>query len=97
MSQMNIGGGIWTEKIAKGQVVTVKIDCITFYKLVKVEHMVCCYGKCTKIDNSSVVLKLKVWVKPLLHEKAAEHYWLTEAAFTYLAIDQDGKSRNIEK
>jgi acyl-CoA thioesterase YciA len=94
---MNIGGGILAKKIAKGQVVTVKIDGITFHKLVNVEHMVYCYGKCTKIGNSSIVLKLEVWVKPLLHEKAAEHYWLTETAFTYLAIDQDGKSRNIEK
>ena len=70
---MNIGGGILAKKIAKGQVVTVKID------------------------NSSIALKLEVWVKPLLHEKAAEHYWLTETAFTYLAIDQDGKTRYIEK
>ena len=45
ISQMNIGGGILAKKIAKGQVVTVKIDGITFHKLVNVEHMVCCYGK----------------------------------------------------
>ena len=94
---MNIGGGILAKKIVKGQVVTVKVDGITLYKPVNVGHVVCCYGKCTKIDNSSIVLKLEVWVKPLLHEKAAEHYWLTETAFTYLAIDQDGKTRYIEK
>ena len=97
MSQMDIGGGILAKEIAKGRVVTVKVDGITFYKPVNVGNVVCCYGKCIKIGNSSIVLKLEVWVKPVLHEKAAERYCVTEAVFTYVAIDQDGKSRKIEK
>ena len=97
MSQMDIGGGILAKEIAKGRVVTVKVDGITFYKPVNVGNVVCCYGKCIKVGNSSIVLKLEVWVKPVLHEKAAERYCVTEAVFTYVAIDQDGKSRKIEK
>jgi acyl-CoA thioesterase YciA len=97
MSQMDIGGGILAKEIAKGRVVTVKVDGITFYKPVNVGHVVCCYGKCTKVGNSSIVLKLEVWVKPVLHEQAAERYCVTEAVFTYVAIGQDGKSRKIEK
>ena len=97
MSQMDIGGGILANKIAKGRVVTVNVDGITFYKPINVGHVVCCYGKCTKIGNSSIVLKLEIWVKPVLHEKAAERYCVTESVFTYVAIDQDGKSRKIEK
>ena len=97
MSQMDIGGGILAKEIAKGRVVTVKVDGITFYKPVNVGNVVCCYGKCIKIGNSSIVLKLEVWVKPVLHQKAAERYCVTEAVFTYVAIDQDGKSRKIEK
>ena len=97
MSQMDIGGGILAKEIAKGRVVTVKVDGITFYKPVNVGNVVCCYGKCIKIGNSSIVLKLEVWVKPVLHKKAAERYCVTEAVFTYVAIDQDGKSRKIEK
>ena len=97
MSQMDIGGGILAKEIAKGRVVTVNVDGITFYKPINVGHVVCCYGKCTKIGNSSIVLKLEIWVKPVLHEKSAERYCVTEAVFTYVAIDQDGKSRKIEK
>jgi acyl-CoA hydrolase len=33
----------------------------------------------------------------VLHEKAADRYCFTEAAFTNVAIDQDGKSRKINK
>jgi acyl-CoA thioesterase YciA len=97
MSQMDIGGGILAKGIAKGRVVTVNVDGITFYKPINVGHVVCCYGKCTKIGNSSIVIKLEIWVKPVLNEKTAERYCVTEAVFTYVAIDQDGKSRKIEK
>ena len=97
MSQMDIGGGILAKEIAKGRVVTVNVDGITFYKPINVGHVVCCYGKCTKIGNSSIVLKLEIWVKPVLNEKSAERYCVTEAVFTYVAIGRDGKSRKIEK
>lgn len=97
MSQMDIGGGILAKEIAKGRVVTVKVDGITFYKPINVGHVVCCYGKCTKIGNSSIVLKLEIWVKPVLDEKTADRYCVTEAVFTYVAIGQDGKSRKIDR
>ena len=97
MSQMDIGGGILAKEIAKGRVVTVNVDGITFYKPINVGHVVCCYGKCTKIGNSSIVLKLEIWVKPVLQEKSAERYCVTEAVFTYVAIGQNGKSRKIDK
>ena len=97
MSQMDIGGGILAKEIAKGRVVTVKVDGMSFYKPVNVGHVVCCYGKCTKIGNSSLTIKLEVWVKPVLDELEDERYCVTEAVFTYVAIDQQGKSRKIEK
>jgi acyl-CoA thioesterase YciA len=97
MSQMDIGGGILAKEIAKGRVVTVKVDGMTFYKPVNVGHVVCCYGKCTKVGNSSMTIKLEVWVKPVLDEVADDRYCVTEAIFTYVAIDQDGKSRKIEQ
>lgn len=97
MSQMDIGGGILAKEIAKGRVVTVKVDGMSFYKPVKVGHVVCCYGKCTKIGNSSLIIKLEVWIKPVLAEGPGERYCVTEAVFTYVAIDSEGNSRKIEK
>ena len=97
MSQMDIGGGILAKEISKGRVVTVNVDEITFRKPVNVGHVVCCYGKCTKIGNSSLTIKLEVWVKPVLDKLADDRYRVTEAVFTYVAVDQQGKSRKIER
>ena len=97
MSQMDIGGGILAKEISKGRVVTVNVDGITFHKPVNVGHVVCCYGKCTKIGNSSLTIKLEVRVKPVLDKLADDRYRVTEAVFTYVAVDQQGKSRKIER
>ena len=97
MSQMDIGGGILAKEISKGRVVTVNVDGITFHEPVNVGHVVCCYGKCTKIGNSSLTIKLEVWVKPVLDKLADDRYRVTEAVFTYVAVDQQGKSRKIER
>ena len=97
MSQMDIGGGILAKEISKGRVVTVNVDGITFHKPVNVGHVVCCYGKCTKIGNSSLTIKLEVWVKSVLDKLADDRYRVTEAVFTYVAVDQQGKSRKIER
>ena len=97
MSQMDIGGGILAKEISKGRVVTVNVNGITFHKPVNVGHVVCCYGKCTKIGNSSLTIKLEVWVKSVLDKLADDRYRVTEAVFTYVAVDQQGKSRKIER
>ena len=97
MSQMDIGGGILAKEIAKGRVVTVKVDGMTFYKPVNVGHVVCCYGKCTKVGNSSMTIKLEVWVKPrtITGEPQKPGFQVTEATFTFVAVDEAGKKRPV--
>jgi len=97
MSQMDIGGGILAKEIASGRVVTVTVDTMTFYKPVKVGHVVCCYGKCLKIGQTSMLIKLEIWVKPVLTKLGNERYCVTEAIFKYVAIDDYGKPRKIKK
>ncbi|STQ44317.1 Uncharacterized acyl-CoA thioester hydrolase HI_0827 [Ewingella americana] len=44
MSQMDMGGAIQAKEIAKGRVVTVRVDGMTFLKPVAVGDVVCCYA-----------------------------------------------------
>ena len=66
---------------------TVSVDGMTFYHPVQVGQVLCCYGKCTRIGNSSMTLKLEVWVKSVLDEPSSDRYCVTKATFTYVAID----------
>jgi acyl-CoA thioesterase YciA len=91
MSQMDIGGGIMAKELAKGRICTVSVG-DDLHSPVKVGDVVCCYGRCLKIGRSSMRLKLEVWVKPVLRENEAQRYCVTEGVFTYVAIDDQGKS-----
>lgn len=97
MSQMDIGGGILAAEIAQGRVVTVAVQEMAFIRPVKVGDVLCCYGECSRIGNTSLQIRLEVWVKKLMHDHISERQLVTEGVFTYVAIDQQGRKRPVPK
>ncbi|MBF1286638.1 MAG: acyl-CoA thioester hydrolase YciA [Neisseria sp.] len=98
MSQMDLGGGILAAEIAQGRIVTVAVQEMNFIRPVKVGNVVCCYGSCVSVGNTSLQLKIEVWVKTLMNDHLTEDRQLvTEAVFTYVAIDSEGNKRPIPK
>jgi len=95
MSQMDKGGGILAKEIAAGRIVTVAVDGMAFHRPVQVGHVVCCYGRCIRIGTTSMTIRLEVWVRPVLNNSQGERYCVTEADFTYVAIDENGRPREI--
>lgn len=97
MSQMDLGGAIMAKEIAQGPVVTVSVDKINFIRPVSVGDVICCYGRCVKVGNSSLKVEVEVWVKKVSTEPFNERYCVTDAVFTFVAIDKNGKPRPIPK
>ncbi len=99
MSQMDIAGGILAKEIAHSRTVTVAAESIQFIRPVQVGDVVCCYGRVMQIGNTSVKINLEVWVKPILrqNEERQRRFKVTEAAFTYVAIDDEGNKRVIPR
>jgi len=99
MSQMDIAGGILAKETARSRVVTVAVDSFKFLKPVKVGDVVCCYGRVLRIGNTSIAIALEVWVKSVRVETEEEwpRFKVTEAIFTYVAVDAEGKMRSIKK
>lgn len=96
LSQMDSAGGILTAEIAKGRVVTVAVEGMTFHKPVKVGDVVCVYGYCSKIGRTSMRINMEVWIKPLYRSGGmTERYIVTEGVFTYVAIDENGRPRPV--
>lgn len=96
MSQMDLGGAILAKELAKGRVVTVCVDKMVFLNPVAVGDVICCYGKCTRIGRSSMEVKVEIWNKKL-HDGSGVRQCVTEAMFTYVAIDDHGKPRPIPR
>ncbi len=99
MSQMDIAGGILAQEIARGPIVTIAVDSMKFIRPVQMGDVVCCYGAVTHLGTTSVALKLEVWVRPWQCQDPgnAPHSKVTEAVFTYVAIDENGAKRAIAR
>ena len=97
MSLMDMGGAILAKEIAHGRVVTVAVESMNFIKPISVGDVVCCYGQCLKVGRSSIKIKVEVWVKKVASEPIGERYCVTDAVFTFVAVDSNGKSRTIPR
>lgn len=99
MAQMDIAGGIMARELTGTRIVTVAVESITFIKPVWVGDVVCCYGEVTRIGTTSVTISLEVWVKPTHHVPGSgkEKFQVTNAAFTYVSVDNNGKKLVIQR
>lgn len=88
MSQMDMGAGIVAVKVAKKRVTTVAVDKMVFHNPIKVGDIVSCYGKLIKVGNTSMQIKIEVWI---LRKISSERLKVTEGIFTFVAINDDGK------
>jgi acyl-CoA thioesterase YciA len=101
MSQMDIAGGMMAIEITGGRSATIAVDAMKFIKPVQMGDVVCCYGKVAKIGITSVTIRLEVWVKTGFREmkidKGRAFFKVTEASYTYVAVDHEGQKRLIPK
>lgn len=96
MAQMDLAGGAMAKDLTRGRVATVAVNSMKFIRPVKVGDVVCCYAQVGHTGTTSITLHLEVWVRPVLRKDTNEEQFLvTEADFTYVAIDDDGNKRPL--
>ncbi|MDO4878436.1 MAG: acyl-CoA thioester hydrolase YciA [Neisseria sp.] len=95
MSQMDIAGGILAYETACGRAATVAADKIVFHRPVAVGDVVACYGELVRVGNTSLQIRMEVWVHSSSFDSLNEQRIVTEALFTYVAIDQNGQPRPV--
>ena len=99
MSQMDIAGGMLARDLTHSRITTVAVDSIRFYKPVHVGDAVCCYGELLHLGNTSLTLELEVWIRLDYRSQQAKNIreLVTRAAFTYVALDESGKKKSIDR
>lgn len=92
MSQMDQAGGIKGVERARGRVVTVALDAMTFIRPVKVGDVLCVYTEVEKVGRTSMKIHIEAWAQRFMtHDRDK----VTDATFTFVAIDDDGKPRPV--
>jgi acyl-CoA thioesterase YciA len=92
LSQMDLASGTFASQEARGRVVTVAVDGMTFHKPVYVGDELSCYCKVLKRGRSSLAIQVETWVQRH-HSHRQEQ--VTEGTFTLVAIDADGRPRPL--
>ncbi|MDX1489283.1 MAG: hotdog domain-containing protein [Acidiferrobacterales bacterium] len=87
MSHVDVAGAIAAARRARGRVVTVAVNALTFKKPVMVGDVVSFYAEVIRVGRTSITTKVDVYAERRL--QAHECVKVTEAELTYVAIDQD--------
>ncbi|MBE7637627.1 acyl-CoA thioesterase [Sneathiella sp. P13V-1] len=92
LSQMDIAGGVMAARRAKGRVVTVAVEAMTFHQPIKVGDIVSIYGEILKVGRTSMHVKLTTIV---VRKLDPEEIKVTEGTYIFVAIDEEGRPREV--
>lgn len=92
LSQMDMAAGIEAGTRAQGRVATIAIDAMKFLSPVKVGDVLCVYTEIQKVGTTSMAIGLEAWV---LRQRQGKREKVTEAMFTFVAIDEAGIKRPV--
>lgn len=92
LSQMDIAGGVAAHKRAGGRTATVAINALRFHAPVLVGDLFTVYTAITRTGTTSVTIRVEAWVQRHAVESLIK---VTEADFTFVAIESSGRKRPL--
>ena len=92
MAQMDLAAGNVATRRAGGRCVTIAVESMTFLEPVSVGDELSLFARLVKTGRSSMRISVEAWRR---HREGHEMSRVTQATFTYVAIDQWRKSRPL--
>ena len=92
MAQMDLAAGNVAARRARGRCATVAVDQIVFHSPVQVGDEVTVWADLLAVGRTSMKLKVAAWRRPRDGEEMVQ---VTEAVFTFVAIDEDRRPQPV--
>ena len=92
LSQMDLGAGTVAMRACRGRAATVAMDAMQFHEPVEVGDELSVYGSLIATGRTSMTIAVEAWKRDR-HEDISVK--VTEANFTFVAIDEKGRPRPI--
>jgi acyl-CoA thioesterase YciA len=92
LSRMDQAGGIAGVERAQGRVVTVALDAMQFIRPVWVGDTLEVYTEVESVGRTSMKIHVEAWARRF---QTRTHEKVTDANFTFVAIDDNGRPRPI--
>ncbi|WP_026330226.1 MULTISPECIES: acyl-CoA thioesterase [Caldimonas] len=95
MAQVDLAGSVQSARVARGRIATVAVNQFIFKQPVSVGDVLSFYSRIERIGRTSVTVHVEVYA-----ERNPAHPYVvkvTEANLTYVAIDEQGRPREIPR
>ena len=92
MAQMDLAAGNTAARVARGRSATIAVDGIQFLKPVYVGDEVTLFAELESVGRTSMRIQVEAWRRARDGDETEK---VTEALFTFVALDQDGRPRPI--
>jgi acyl-CoA thioesterase YciA len=93
MAQVDLAGAVIPARYAGGRIATVAVNEFIFKQPVRVGDILSFYSKLTRIGKTSITVKVEVYAERF--QAQGQFVKVTEANLTYVAIDEQGKPREV--
>jgi acyl-CoA thioesterase YciA len=93
MSQVDIAGGIFAARRARGRVATIAVNSFVFKQPVFIGDVLSFYADIVRVGHTSITVNVEVYAQR--NPEDIEIVKVTEATLTYVATDRDRKPRPV--
>lgn len=93
MAQVDIAGGIAAMRRSRGRATTVAVNAFQFRQPVSVGDVLSLYTRILRVGRTSMTIDVEVYAER--HPCQPVTVKVTEATLTYVAIDSEGKKREL--
>jgi acyl-CoA thioesterase YciA len=95
MAQVDLAGSVIPARHTQGRMATVAVNEFIFKQPVRVGDILSFFSEVTRIGRTSVTVKVEVFAERFRSQ--GSYIKVTEASVTYVAIDDQGRPREIVK
>ncbi len=95
MAQVDLAGSVLPARYVRGRMATVAVNQFIFKQPVRVGDILSFFASVGRIGNTSITVQVEVYAERYVTQ--GRYIKVTEASLTYVAIDDTGKPRPIEK
>jgi acyl-CoA thioesterase YciA len=95
MAQVDLAGSVIPARHTQGRMATVAVNEFIFKQPVRVGDILSFFSEVTRIGRTSVTVKVEVFAERFRSQ--GSYIKVTQASVTYVAIDDQGRPREIAK
>ena len=95
MAQVDLAGSVIPARYTRGRMATVAVNEFIFKQPVRVGDILTFFSKLVRIGRTSITVKVEVFAERFRSQ--GEYIKVTEASLTYVAVDDEGRPREVPK